>query len=90
MLCELLLSETGIQTVPWLIRDMIGSLDADYIVAHARRGSIHERALRRAGFLPVPRLGPHFAVRPLSDGAEELAGSGPADWQLSLGDLEVF
>ncbi len=90
MLCELILSEAGAPSVPALIGDLIGSIEADYIVAHAQGGSVHERALRRAGFVPVPRLGPYFTVRPLSAVAVRVAAARLAQWQLSLGDLEVF
>jgi hypothetical protein len=41
----------------------------------------------RNGFLRIPRQGPVLTWRPLHDG---LPGAELADWQLSLGDVELF
>lgn len=90
MLCEMLLSRAGVRDVPGLIRDLIEAVDADYLVAHAPLRSVHWQALVRAGFLPIPRLGPHFAVRPLTPGGVGVFPTRLVRWHLSLGDLEVF
>lgn len=73
-----------------MLRTLAEAVDADYLVAHAPSGSPHESVLRRAGFLPVPRMGPNFAVRPLSLSAAGADAGRWARWRLSLGDLEVF
>ncbi len=90
MLSELLLARASGRTVRGLIQDLRRAVEADYIVAHAPRGSRHWWVLLRAGFLPVPRLGPYFTVRPLSAMALDAAAGHAAGWWLSLGDLEVF
>lgn len=90
MLCELLFGEAGASKVPMLVRDLAGTVDADYIVACAQQGSPHDRALRRAGFLPVPYIGSHFVVRPLAPATVHAAPASLTRWHLSLGDLEVF
>lgn len=90
MLSELLLGPTGRGTVRQLIGDVINSVDADYLVAHAPWGSPHSRVLLRAGFLPIPRLGPYFTVRALSPAAAASTPTTSTGWHLSLGDLEVF
>jgi hypothetical protein len=90
MLSELLLGPTGRGTVRQLIGDVINSVDADYLVAHAPWGSRHSRVLLRAGFLPIPRLGPYFTVRALSPAAAASTPTTSTGWHLSLGDLEVF
>lgn len=90
MLCEFILREAGLGDVAALLRHLTDAVEADYIVTHARRGSVHERTLRRVGFIPLPRVGPHFTVRPLSPVAVRAAATRLPRWQLSLGDLEIF
>lgn len=90
MLGELLLGGSAVPDAAAVIRELIDAVEADYLVAHAPRGSVHARVLRRAGFIPIPRLGPYFTVRPLSPLAAQVAATRPAQWHLSLGDLEVF
>jgi GNAT superfamily N-acetyltransferase len=88
MVCELLLGGAYADIAP-VVRRITEAVEADYLVAHAAGGSAHERALRRAGFLPVPRVGPHLTVRPLRD-EDRRSYETLAVWRLSLGDLEVF
>jgi GNAT superfamily N-acetyltransferase len=90
MLVELLIGQNGVRVVRDAVRDLVRSADADYLVASARPGSIHWRALRGAGFVPIPRAGPHLTVRPLSAAVEREAPTQFDRWDLSLGDLEVF
>jgi GNAT superfamily N-acetyltransferase len=90
VLSELLIGADGAADAAALLRDVTTAIDADYLVAHAPGGSRHAQVLRRAGFVPVPRVGPHFAVRPLSPAAEDMAATRLSAWHLSLGDLEVF
>ncbi|MDR7453264.1 MAG: GNAT family N-acetyltransferase [Armatimonadota bacterium] len=90
MISDLLLGPDGPARAAGMVRELARAVPADYMVAHAAGGTPHARALLRAGFLPVPRLGPYFTIRPLSALAAPLAGAGPRAWRLALGDLEVF
>ena len=90
MLCEALLGTGGGPALGQVVRRLVASCGADYLLAHAPRGSAHWWALLRAGFVPVPRVGPHFTVRPLSEAAAAVAPARLHRWHLSLGDLEVF
>ena len=90
MLCEVLLADGATRALGDLVRALAAEAWADYLIAHAPWGSPHWWALVRARFVPLPRLGPHFTVRPLKPAT---AAVGPAQmrrWYLSLGDLEVF
>ena len=90
MVVDVLVGQNGLRAVRDAIRGLVRSVDADYLVASARPGSTHWRALRGAGFLPVPRVGPALTVRPLSPAAEGQSPTQLDAWELSLGDLEVF
>ncbi len=72
------------------VHELLGTVGADYAVAHCAWATPHRRVFLSLGFVPAPRLGPYFTVRPL--GPVD-AGRDPcraASWRLSLGDLEVF
>jgi hypothetical protein len=73
---------------PRLLRELRHSLAADYCAAHFAKPTLEARWLRRSGFLPVPRQGMRFIVRPLQPCAA--AWVAPEAWDLSLGDLELF
>ncbi len=90
LICELLLNSTGVRQVPWLIRGLIDTVEGDYLVAYAPSGSAHWRALLRAGFIPIPRLGPYLTTRPLNPVPTAAASARFSHWHLSVGDLEVF
>ena len=90
MLCEVLLGVGGGAALGRVVRRLATSCGADYLAAHAPRGAAHWWALLRAGFVPMPRVGPHFTVRPLSAAAAAAAPARLDRWHLSLGDLEVF
>lgn len=73
-----------------LLRELRRTLDSDYLAAVAARGTPERRALLRAGFLPLPKVGPRLTVRPL-----DLPKSLPEptrwrNWRCSIGDLELF
>lgn len=87
---ELLVTDRAQRQAVAMLRQMLSQIEADYVFAHAPVGSVHEKVLRAAGFLPVPRVGPYFTVRPLSTAGMEAAATSMARWHLSLGDLEVF
>lgn len=90
MITELLLSEGASAETPHLVRSLRQTVNADYAVAHASPGSIHWRALRAAGFIPVPRVGPHLVVRQLGDSPASLDPTLLGHWRLGMGDLELF
>ncbi len=78
----------GVQIARSLLAELASRTDADYLAACAATGTSERIALARAGFLPVPRIGPHFTARRLSS-----AGLDPArwsNWRCSIGDLELF
>ncbi len=90
LICELFLDRTGVRQVPGLIRGLIDTVDGDYLVAFAPSGSVHWRALLRAGFIPIPRVGPYLTARPLTPIPAAAAPVRFSHWHLSVGDLEVF
>ena len=94
-LCEVTISELlvtpstrGVQIGRALLADLVRSTDADYVAACAAKGTVERQALARAGFLPVPYLGPHFTARRLDSTGLDPAQWG--NWRCSIGDLEVF
>jgi len=91
---EVLLSEVLARRasgqIPALVRRVLDAVDADYLVAYAPRRSAHWWGFVRAGFVPVPRIGPFFTVRPLTPAGIEVSPDRLARWSLSLGDLELF
>lgn len=89
MISELLLGAGEAHDATEAVHDIAKAVDADYVLAHAALGSAHDRALARAGFRPLPVVGPHFVAHPLSPEAVS-ACVHPSRWRLSLGDLEVF
>jgi GNAT superfamily N-acetyltransferase len=88
MICELFLAapRAGRQVV----HELLGAVRADYAVAHCAWATPHRRVLLGLGFLPAPRQGPYFTVRPLVPGGDGCDPRSAASWRLSLGDLEVF
>ncbi len=88
MICEFLL--TDVRAGKRVVRELLAAARADYAVAHCAWATPHRRALASLGFVPVPRRGPHFTVRPLGQDDPERNPRNPASWRLSLGDLEVF
>ena len=73
-----------------VVREILTSAPADYAVAHCAWEAPHRRVLMGIGFVPVPRLGPNFTVRPLESDFLGYDPTSPGSWRLSLGDLEVF
>jgi GNAT superfamily N-acetyltransferase len=87
---EVLLGAGGSRQLAGVMRRVAAVTAADYLVACAPRGSAHWWALLRCGFLPVPAVGPHLTVRPLSPRVAAVPVLEAARWHLSLGDLELF
>lgn len=73
-----------------VVREILAGVPADYAVAHCSWEAPHRRVLMGVGFVPVPRLGPNFTVRPLGSDFPGFDPKSPGSWRLSLGDLEVF
>lgn len=80
----------SIQSATRLLRQLARECQVSYLAACAPSRSPEARVLVRAGFLPVPWVGPRLVVRRL---ALPLAASAPerwSSWHLGLGDLEIF
>jgi GNAT superfamily N-acetyltransferase len=90
--CEVLVdgSPGGVAAGRSALSDVLGSQGSDYAVASARTRSTAAAALALAGFVPAPRVGPHFTARPLvvPDGLPDPTRA--ASWACSIGDLELF
>lgn len=71
------------------LRTTMRSQGADFASARAVPGTVQAEVLLRSGFVPVPRSGPAFAVRPLGSAGPANLGM-LATWNMSIGDLEVF
>lgn len=73
-----------------LLREVIKNVKADYIVSHFQKGTFERKAAVRAGFLRIPHKGMTLAVRTLNT----LPGGDDPErfenWDIGLGDLEVF
>lgn len=77
-----------------LLERLARETDADYVAAVAAAGTPERPLLRRAGFVPLPWVGPVLTVRPLArdpeTDPETATCSRAGSWRLSLGDLEIF
>ena len=73
-----------------LIRWLASRSSAHFASAMTSSGTASQRLLVRSGFLPAPRLGPVMTVRPLATQNGGLDPLRRADWDLSIGDLELF
>lgn len=92
MICEVVVGPglAGIARASQAIRRVARGLDAHYAVAVAPFGSRRATALAGAGFIPVPRAGPHFTVRRLQATSIAHGLFVMSSWGLGLGDLELF
>ena len=73
-----------------VIRSLLSEQDVDLATARAVPGTGQAAVLLRCGFLPVQRLGPTLAVRPLAADADLPPIDRLSAWGASIGDLEVF
>ena len=73
-----------------VIQGLLLEHDVDLATARAVPGTTQAAVLLRSGFLPVQRLGPTFAVRPLAEGTDLPPIERLSAWGASIGDLEVF
>jgi GNAT superfamily N-acetyltransferase len=81
-------SSRGVQLGRDVLSSLLSSADADYVAACAFAGSADRSVLARSGFLPIPRIGPHFTTRRLTHNGPD--PSTWASWRCSIGDLELF
>jgi GNAT superfamily N-acetyltransferase len=88
MICELFCEDR--RAGRRVIRELLGTVPADYAAAHCAASTPHRRVFLATGFVPAPRVGPHFTVRPLLPGPDGCDPRVAASWRLSLGDLEIF
>ncbi len=77
-----------------IAKRLLGSLfresNADYVLAKEARSLSILRILAACGFLPIPRMGPHFTVRSLNVPANTPDPHRRSNWRHSIGDLELF
>lgn len=78
--CELLVPESNRRAIAELLRTVRRATRADHLIRLAGPGP-------RAGFVPVPRLGPVLTWRALAAPDRPPA---LADWNLALGDVELL
>lgn len=88
VLAELLLGEQTITFGAQFLHRLRKQLQSDYLIAHASPRTLEYQLLRRVGFLRAPRRGMIFTTRPLQDAMAAI--NQPANWDLTLGDLEIF
>ena len=80
-LCEALVPDRDASAARALLRAVVRRSGADYVI---RLGG---PAVDRTGFARLPKQGPILTWRPLAPGA---SGAALEDWDLSLGDVELF
>lgn len=96
VLADLFLAEWDERLATRLLRGLHHSVAADYVIAHYAEGSRERSLLRRMGYWRIPRRRLLFAVMPLqplsSSPASPLSSllTDTRQWDLSLGDLELF
>lgn len=90
--CELLSSpEPGAdRAMERVLRRLVETVDADYVVACAVPDSAERDALLGSGFVPARLLGPTLVVRPLAIAPRAPDPTDPASWRYAIGDLELF
>ncbi|MGH7129322.1 MAG: GNAT family N-acetyltransferase, partial [Planctomycetaceae bacterium] len=85
---EMFLEEPSPRNAARLIRTLIASTRADYLLAHFAEGTVERAALRRNAFFKPPRRGYTWITKqldppPLDPGRLE-------HWDLTAGELELF
>ncbi|HSM50248.1 MAG TPA: GNAT family N-acetyltransferase [Thermoanaerobaculia bacterium] len=82
--------EAGERAGRELLRRLAQTAAADHVVAVASPGTPERRALRRAGFVPLPLVGPRLVVRTLAPEPSPADPRRASSWRLSAGALEIF
>jgi GNAT superfamily N-acetyltransferase len=88
ILAEILLWEPNERLGRQLIKKLMRELKGDYVVAHFAQGTWEQEFLRATRFLRVPRQGILFTACAL--GLPDEVQVDAANWDLSLGDLEML
>jgi GNAT superfamily N-acetyltransferase len=73
-----------------VIQRLLLEHEVDLATARAVPRTMQAAVLLRSGFLPVQRIGPTLAIRPLAAGADLPPIERLSAWGASIGDLEVF
>lgn len=91
-LCEILVapSRSAERAAQRLVQQAARFVAADHVVALATRTTPERRIVRRAGFLPAPRLGPILTVRPLNPASAPVDPRRRSSWRTNLGAVELF
>lgn len=82
--------EDGEREATRLLRQVAQTAVTDHVVAVASASTPERRALRVAGFVPLPLVGPRLVVRTLPARASLADPARASAWRLSAGALEVF
>ena len=88
IITELFLQEPDRKIGQWLLKQLFKQLKGDYVVAHFAQGTLERQLITRSGFLKIPRQGRTFVVRPLNPVPDDPYS--PRNWDLTIGDLEIF
>lgn len=88
VLTDLFLTQPNKDIGKQLLHNLARHIRADYLIAHFAEHTLELHLLQRSAFLRLPRQGMIFTVRPLQPGLDKLIR--PDQWDLSLGDLEIF
>jgi GNAT superfamily N-acetyltransferase len=86
---ELLLPGSDKSMASSLMKELKRFSNADYIIAYFHKDSFQRHVLQKHGFFQVPAGGQNYAVNPLTPGLK-IDPLVLGNWDISLGDLEVF
>jgi hypothetical protein len=93
VLCELLVGEGALDSASALLSKITSACGADHVVALATGGGAASGALTSGKFRRIPRMGIEFVARPIEQQAgleRSIDPLDPANWVLSLGDVELL
>jgi GNAT superfamily N-acetyltransferase len=85
---DIFLAESSPQAGRSLLKNLAGQAKGDYLVAHFAEKTLEQTLLKQNGFFRLPRQGMTFTVRALNLPWPDIVD--PGNWDLTLGDLEVF
>ncbi len=88
VLSDMLLVEPDVRLGSWLLSTLARQVRSDYLIAHFAAGTVEHECVRKSGFRRIPRQGMQFTVRSLDDDVPSMTQRD--DWDLCLGDLELF
>ena len=88
VIAEMYLREHRADLAQRLLGGLRGNIRAEYLVTHFSDGTIEKDMLGKAGFLRLPFKRMTFTVLPLQPDRSDATRA--ANWDLSMGDLEVF